>query len=142
MGHETWISDGHGSPNIPFIPIVLSHSVLTYLSASSIPSSGAGAIPLRPGAYPLDSLCLSSQSNLVTLSSIVNTGATPKFPFKEDLTAQILGRLTARVSSFKSPRDCLSCTEMPSSKSCFCLRVPHPEADCTGPTWDNSERSL
>ena len=48
------------------IPIDLSHSVLTGLSVSSIPSSGAGAVPLRPGACPMDSLCLSSQSHLGT----------------------------------------------------------------------------
>ena len=101
-------------------------------------------IPLHQLSSLVRTLCPLTlcQSNWLTLSSVVNTDATPKFPFKEDLTAQILGMLTATVSSFKSPRDCLSCTEIPNSKSCFCLRVPHPETDCAGPTWDNSERPL
>ena len=101
-------------------------------------------IPLHQLSSLVRTLCPLTlwQSNLLTLSSVVNTDATPKFPFKKDLTAQILGMLTATVSSFKSPRDCLSCTEMPSSKSCFCLRVPHLETDCAGSTWDNSERPL
>lgn len=71
-------SDRHVSSKISLIRIVLPHSVLAHLSASSIPLCGAGAVPLRHGAFPmrLTMACLCSQSYLVT-SKQKGTHASP-----------------------------------------------------------------